>query len=166
VTGESALVDDRNPRETLAWGAAILVLGIALVGVGVDKAGAAPVLAGLLLTIFGIHTYGRLGPDGDAAGEPSQALRGAALAWGLGSTNVWRGGLVAVAGCAVVAGTTPEGIAAVTSYGAILAGGLVLVRGWRSRAAEKEAASRASKPSRKKRPKLEKRRRLDKSPPP
>jgi hypothetical protein len=150
---EAALVDDRRPRETLAWGASILVVGIALVGVGVDKAGAAPVLAGLLLTILGIHTYGRLGPDGDA-GEP----------WGLGWTNVWRGGLVAVAGCAVVAGTTPEGMAAVTSYGAILAGGLVLVGGLRSRA--QEAAARASKPLRKKRTKVEKRRRLDKSPPP
>jgi hypothetical protein len=152
---ESAFGEDRAPRETLAWGAAILVLGIALVGVGVDKAGAAPVLAGLLLTIFGIHTYGRLGPEGDAA-----------EARGLGSTNVWRGGLVAVAGAAVVAGAAPEGIAAVTAYGAILAGGLVLAQGWRSRAAEKEVASRAAKPGRKKRTKVEKRRRLDKSPPP
>jgi hypothetical protein len=152
---ESAVIDDRRPRETLAWGGAILVLGIALVGVGVDKAGAAPVLAGLLLTILGIHTYGRLGPEGDDAGEP----------WGLGWTNIWRGGLVAIAGAAVVAGAAPEGTAAVTAYGAILAGGLVLAQGWRSRAAEKEAASRASKPSRKKR-KVEKRQRLDKSPPP
>src|SRR5689334_20901041 len=68
---------EESARRTLAWGAGSLILGLAVVGAGSDDLGMLPVLAGLFLTIYGIHKYGRLGPedDGDgAAGDGAGTL--------------------------------------------------------------------------------------------
>ncbi len=60
---------ERKARLTLLWGAGLLVLGLALVGVGQGTVGSFPVLAGLVTTIAAIHVYGRLGPADEVAEE-------------------------------------------------------------------------------------------------
>lgn len=55
---------DQKPRRALAAGGALLLAGLLLVGIGPSDLGTAVTLAGLLATIFGIHTFGRLGPEG------------------------------------------------------------------------------------------------------
>lgn len=57
---------EKAPRRALLWGAGLLVLGLATVGVGREDEGAVLTLVGLVVTLFGIHKFGRLGPD-DAA---------------------------------------------------------------------------------------------------
>lgn len=54
---------ERSARRTLALGVSLAVLGLALVGTGPSEAGMAITLAGLLALIYGIHTFGRLGPE-------------------------------------------------------------------------------------------------------
>jgi hypothetical protein len=54
---------EEKARKMLLGGAGLLVLGLALVGVGQGTMGSVPVLAGLVTTIAAIHVYGRLGPD-------------------------------------------------------------------------------------------------------
>ena len=54
----------RSPRNVLVAAGAVLILGLAVVGVGSAELGRWITLAGLLLMIFGVHTFGRLGPDG------------------------------------------------------------------------------------------------------
>src|SRR5579871_5059981 len=102
---------EQGARTSISWGAGVLVLGLALVGVGGEQVGAVAVLAGLLLTIYSIHTYGRLGPDeGDAPAGRSASPDTREAAW----RNVWRGGLVALAGVVVAAGTiSSEGLSTV-----------------------------------------------------
>lgn len=56
-------VDERSQRRALGAGAGLLLLGLAMVGVGESDAGAGVTLVGLLVVIYGIHTFGRLGPD-------------------------------------------------------------------------------------------------------
>jgi hypothetical protein len=57
------LPNEQNPRRILVTGSALLLFGLATVGVGSSDAGAAICLIGLVLTIAGIHFFGRLGPD-------------------------------------------------------------------------------------------------------
>ncbi len=54
---------ERSARRTLAIGVSLAVLGLALVGTGPSEAGMAITLAGLLALVYGIHTFGRLGPE-------------------------------------------------------------------------------------------------------
>lgn len=54
---------ERQPRRILIAGAGLLLFGLATVGVAGGDAGAAITLIGLILTIVGIHLFGRLGPD-------------------------------------------------------------------------------------------------------
>jgi len=149
---------EHSARTTLLWGALVLASGLALVGAGSDEVGAVPVLAGLFLTILGIHTYGRLGPEdgGDAGDDADPAARGA----------LWQGGLTAFAGLAVTLGTYYG--AKVGSSAQVVAWGAVLVgagRAWMGlRAAGK--ASRRARSGGKARRGVEKRRRMDKSPAP
>jgi len=152
---------ERSARTTLLWGAVVLASGIALVGVGSEDVGAVPVLAGLFLTILGIHTYGRLGPEDGAEpeGGVDPEARGALL----------QGGLTALAGVAVLLSTyygakADSGTYAVAA-GAVLAGA---ARTWMGVHALGEAARRAQAAKRSRRPqaKVEKRRRMDKSPAP
>jgi hypothetical protein len=44
-------------------GGGLLLLGLALVGLGPSDAGMVVTLLALLMMIYGIHTFGRLGPD-------------------------------------------------------------------------------------------------------
>ena len=59
---EQSLPDPSKPRRALSLGAVFLLLGIALVGVGPSDAGMVVTLGALLVMIYGIHTFGRLGP--------------------------------------------------------------------------------------------------------
>jgi hypothetical protein len=144
---------DHGPRQSLGWGAGVLVIGLALVGVGADQVGSVVVLAGLLLTIYAIHTYGRLGPDepDEGAQRPVAANAARSEAW----RNVWRGGLVALAAVVTVAGSTSEGMTTMLFYLAIAAGAVLVARGARGLSTSRQAAN-----------KVEKRRRLKKSAPP
>jgi hypothetical protein len=53
---------ERRPRLALAAGGVLLVLGLALVGGGPSDFGKWVALAALLLLIYGVHSFGRLGP--------------------------------------------------------------------------------------------------------
>ena len=52
-------------RRALGGGGLLLVAGLALVGVGPSDAGMALTLLALALLIYGIHSFGRLGPERD-----------------------------------------------------------------------------------------------------
>ncbi len=68
-----ARVDDaaRLPRRALAAGGLLLLAGLGLVGIGPSDAGMAVALAGFVAMIYGVHTFGRLGPDdGPSSPEP------------------------------------------------------------------------------------------------
>src|SRR5262249_42619930 len=78
ATAESTL-EDRRPKRILAVSGTLVILGLSAVGTAssgastvLDSAGAGVVLgavltlAGLVLIIYGIHTFGRLGPDNRA----------------------------------------------------------------------------------------------------
>ncbi len=113
-------------RRTLAIGAGTLIAGLALVGIGYDGAGVVPALGGLLVLVYGIHTFGRLGPveDAPAEEEPREAVERDAWA------GIWLGGLIAGAGVAVTFGSPAgQGWGAVIAYLAMFAGGFRLVRG-------------------------------------
>jgi hypothetical protein len=65
--GEVDAVPDRagaGPRHAVGGGALLLLVGLAMVAVGPSKVGMAVTLLALPLLIYGIHTFGRLGPDG------------------------------------------------------------------------------------------------------
>jgi len=53
----------RRSRRALTFGSALLLLGLAMVGVDSSNEGAVITLIGILIMIYGIHTFGRLGPD-------------------------------------------------------------------------------------------------------
>jgi hypothetical protein len=87
---------DASPRQALVRGAGALILGLAIVGTGHPAEGGPVALAGLLLTIYGIHRFGRLGPDDLEPESPELAA----------ATDATFGGLAAlVAGGAFVAGS-------------------------------------------------------------
>jgi hypothetical protein len=104
-----------------------LILGLSLVGIGYDGAGMVPALGGLLVLVYGIHTFGRLGPVDEAPPpEDEPLLATERAAW----SGIWLGGLFAVAGLAVNFGSPAgQGLAAVIAYAAIFAGGFRLLRG-------------------------------------
>lgn len=58
-----APVDASWPRRILAGSATLLLLGLALIGVGPSEIGMVITLLALVALIYGIHTFGRLGPD-------------------------------------------------------------------------------------------------------
>jgi hypothetical protein len=140
---------EASPRRTLQWGGGLLVVGLAAVGVGAADEGSALALGGLLLTIYGIHRYGRLGPD-----EPEPEAK-AALDRAAAINAMWAGGLVVIAGLAVTLGSylfTPGASGSSTrfllAYGAILGGGARLFTGytaWAAAQAKLAKAARAEK---------------------
>jgi hypothetical protein len=152
-------IPEEQARRTLAWGAGVLLMGIAAVGVGYADTGAGLVLIGLLLMILGIHVYGRLGAEGSehtSEGESTAAKALAARTFGWAS--LWRGGLVFGAGLVVTFGSAASaepGGRAVIAYGAMLVGAWHLYLGGRSLREAKRLAA-----------KVEKRRRISKSPRP
>jgi hypothetical protein len=50
-------------------GSALLLFGLAMVGIDTSEGGAVVTLIGLLVLIYGIHSFGRLGPDEPAIEE-------------------------------------------------------------------------------------------------
>lgn len=54
---------ERAARRALGAGGLLAALGLALVGTGPSEAGTVLCVAGLLVLIYGIHTFGRLGPE-------------------------------------------------------------------------------------------------------
>ena len=147
----------------LVWGGGMLIVGLVLVGAGAGVEGAPLALAGLLNTIYGIHTFGRLGPedlgpDPDAPGDPAARARATSMIW-TGLLTALGGGAVAVDRALADAATGPW---LVTTYGLVLLGLVRVEQGRRARATGRVKAA----PVRKKTRRVEKRRRLDKSPAP
>jgi hypothetical protein len=144
---------EQGPRSALLpWGGGLLVLGIGLVGVGEASVGAPFLLAGLLNIVYGIHTYGRLGPE-DETPDAETVARAAR------STASWTGGLTALAGVLVAVNNAttagPQTAAAtLATYGVAALGLARLIRAQRKERKPKVKA------------KVEKRRRMDKSPAP
>jgi len=56
---------ERRPRRALTWGGALLLFGLAMVGIGSAESGSIVTLLGLGILVYGIHTFGRLGPEED-----------------------------------------------------------------------------------------------------
>ncbi|WP_438023007.1 hypothetical protein [Sorangium sp. So ce233] len=56
---------ETRARRALGGGGLLLVAGLALVGVGPSDAGMALTVLALLMLVFGIHSFGRLGPERD-----------------------------------------------------------------------------------------------------
>jgi len=54
---------EAQPRRMLGAGALLLLAGIAAVGTGPSEIGIGLTLLALLVLAFGIHTFGRLGPE-------------------------------------------------------------------------------------------------------
>jgi len=50
-------------RRSLISGSVLLLLGLGMVGIDTTDVGAGVTLLGLLILIFGIHSFGRLGPE-------------------------------------------------------------------------------------------------------
>lgn len=154
----SAPVEKGARNALLVWGAGMLVAGLGLVGIGKGWEGAPLALAGLFNTIYGIHTYGRLGPDDEQADADAEARAGR-------SSAVWTGALTALAGLLVVAdhylgfsGTQQAGGTwAVSAYGLAVIGLARAVR------AARAGGAPASKAKAKRKRKVENRARMDKS---
>lgn len=52
-----------NPRSLLAVGVTTLVVGIAIAATGDPPTGGVVTVASLILLIYGLHRFGRTGPD-------------------------------------------------------------------------------------------------------
>ena len=161
---------ERGAREALLlWGGGMLTAGLSLVGVGAGAEGASLALAGLFNVIYGIHTFGRLGPVGVPEEEDDDAAARATR-----SSMAWTGGLTALAGVLValdhhvgwVSGhptfRSEVGTWAVTAYGLVTLGLSRVARARQPQGAPGRAKPRVP-PGK---GKVEKRRRMDKSPPP
>jgi hypothetical protein len=57
----------RRARGALGAGGALVLVGLAMVGIGPSQLGMVVTLLALAMTIYGIHTFGRLGPDAGAS---------------------------------------------------------------------------------------------------
>ncbi|WP_437950291.1 hypothetical protein WME98_05350 [Sorangium sp. So ce296] len=57
--------EEARARRALGGGGMLLVAGLALVGVGPSDAGMGLTLIALVVLIYGIHSFGRLGPERD-----------------------------------------------------------------------------------------------------
>jgi hypothetical protein len=54
-------------RRAIGGGAILLIAGLTMVGTGPSQIGTGMTLIALVALIYGIHTFGRLGPDEGAA---------------------------------------------------------------------------------------------------
>lgn len=126
---ERARSVEQAPRRALLWGAGLLVLGLAAVGVGQPDEGAVLSLCGLLVTIYGIHRFGRLGPDDPDAGEDRPGETAPV-------DTMWKGGLVLLVGLTITgggyfeAGSTGGSGRFLLAYVAVLGGAVALASGW------------------------------------
>ncbi len=57
------IAEERSARRALAAGGTLSLVGLMLVGMGPSDAGMVVCLLGLVILIYGIHTFGRLGPE-------------------------------------------------------------------------------------------------------
>src|SRR5690348_8584547 len=89
---------EQAPRRALLWGGGVLVAGLAAVGVGQPDEGAVLALCGLVVIIYGIHRFGRLGPDDPRAREDGDP-QGDAV------DTLWKAGLVLIVGLAITLGS-------------------------------------------------------------
>lgn len=62
---EQKTATEGRARRALGGGGLLLVAGLALVGVGPSDAGMALTVLALLVLVYGIHSFGRLGPERD-----------------------------------------------------------------------------------------------------
>lgn len=62
MTHDDEAIFAPGPRRTIAVGGALLIVGLAMVGVGPSDAGSGVTLIALALLVLGIHRLGRLGP--------------------------------------------------------------------------------------------------------
>jgi len=122
IEGSDAI--EQSTRRTLARGGGLLVLGLAVVGVGAPAEGGPIALAGLLGTIYAIHRFGRLGPDDALPEVPAASYTSHAAI-----DAMWLGGLALLAGVSFVAGGS-DGPGA---YAALIGGGVAFAWGFRAR---------------------------------
>lgn len=54
---------EKQARRALQTGAGLILLGIALVGTGPSEVGGVLVVLALIVLLYAIHSFGRLGPD-------------------------------------------------------------------------------------------------------
>ncbi|WP_437708750.1 hypothetical protein WMF45_31350 [Sorangium sp. So ce448] len=64
---------EERARRALGGGGLLLVAGLALVGVGPSDAGMGLTVLALLVLIYGIHSFGRLGTERDGQSEQARA---------------------------------------------------------------------------------------------
>ncbi|WP_437903009.1 hypothetical protein WME95_31255 [Sorangium sp. So ce327] len=64
---------EERARRALGGGGLLLVAGLALVGVGPSDAGMGLTVLALLVLIYGIHSFGRLGTERDGRSEQARA---------------------------------------------------------------------------------------------
>lgn len=64
---------EERARRALGAGGLLLVAGLALVGVGPSDAGMGLTVLALLVLIYGIHSFGRLGTERDGRSEQPRA---------------------------------------------------------------------------------------------
>ncbi|MDC0677815.1 MULTISPECIES: hypothetical protein [Sorangium] len=64
---------EERARRALGGGGLLLVAGLALVGVGPSDAGMALTVLALVVLIYGIHSFGRLGTERDGQSEQARA---------------------------------------------------------------------------------------------
>jgi len=62
ATPAVAPTEGARPRKALAAGGTLLPLGLALVGIGPSELGMGITLLSLVVLIYGVHSFGRLGP--------------------------------------------------------------------------------------------------------
>ncbi|AKT39172.1 hypothetical protein [Chondromyces crocatus] len=67
---------ERRARVALVGGGLLLLAGLGFVGIGPSEVGRVLAVVGLLATIYGVHTFGRLGPEGEDGGS-TEARKGA-----------------------------------------------------------------------------------------
>lgn len=59
----ATLSEERSARRFLGAGGILSAVGLVLVGTGPSETGGVVCVVGLLVLIYGIHTFGRLGPE-------------------------------------------------------------------------------------------------------
>jgi hypothetical protein len=62
-----------GPRRVIALGAALAALGLALLATGPSDAGTLILLFALISLLYGVHSFGRLGPEGEPSPEAAPA---------------------------------------------------------------------------------------------
>lgn len=59
----------REPERMIGGASIFLLLGLGMIGIGNQEGGVGMTLLALIVMMFGIHTYGRLGPEEEQASK-------------------------------------------------------------------------------------------------